>query len=321
MSVMTLLLSSNTSLEHLSPRDLHLRSNVRIAIADLINIYLDRTQLDNLLQELPRQFEQPQPRKWARIDWQSINNEQIIDIEPQLFLAILKGSIDTEAPIRDYTQTSRQYLDAVHPQMATYVGGSIDDTGNTRSKGLWELEERRHAPALMAIYHQLSGSRIQPQPKQARTYQPTDCPDADLYRHGLHRIATEYGATCLYLWLMGHSTGILRQVLGELVRDEVNHLIKFWGFGIWLYPYPKGHRFIHGCRQMLPHRSSGNNLLKTYHQMMSVMHWNEWKLQQRYSIVMTFYQVMQQLLAWHHSLTPADLDRLFGTFPTRATST
>jgi hypothetical protein len=317
MSVMTLLLSSNASLSNLSPRNLQLRSNVRIAITELINIYLDRTQLDNLLQELPRQFEQPQPRKWSRIDWQSINNEQIIDIEPQLFLAILKGSIDTEAPIRDYTQTSRQYLDAVHPQMATYVGGTLDENGNTQSKGLWELEERRHAPALTAIYHRLSGQKIQPQPKQARIYQPTNSPNDDLYRHGLHRIATEYGATCLYLWLMGHSTGILRQVLGEIVQDEVNHLIKFWGFGIWLYPYPKGHRFVRGCRQMLPQRSTGNNLLKTYRQMMSVMHWNEWKLQQRCSIVMTFYLVMQRLLAWHHSYTPTDLDRLFGTSPTQ----
>lgn len=317
---MTLLLSNQSPLENLSQRDRQLRSNFYLTIPDLINTYLDRDRLNNLLQELPQQFQHPQPRKWARIDWQSINSEQIIGIEPQLFLAILKGSIDTEAPIRDYTQTSRQYLDAVHPQMAQYVGGTIDNSGNIRStKGLWELEERRHAPALMAVYHQLSGQRIQPHPKQARTYQPHNSPTDDLYRHGLHRIATEYGATCLYLWLMGHSTGTLRQVFGELVQDEVNHLIKFWGFGIWLYPARKGHRFIHGCRQMLPQRSTGNNLLKTYQQMMSVMHWSEWKFQQRWLVVLTFYLVMQRLLAWHHSNTPAALDLLFGTSPTRST--
>jgi hypothetical protein len=319
MSLMTLLLSIKASLKTFSPRDIQLKSNFHLTISDLLNTYLDRDRLNGLLQELPEQFERPQPRKWARIDWQSINNDQIVDIEPQLFLAILKGSIDTEAPIRDYTHTSRQYLDAVHPRMAAYVGGTVDDNGNARSKGLWELEERRHTPALMAIYHQLSGARIQPHPKQARAYQPTNSPHDDLYRHGLHRIATEYGATCLYLWLMGHSTGTLRQVIGELVQDEVNHLVKFWGFGIWLYPYAKGHRFIHGCRQMLPHRSTGNNLLKTYRQMMSVMHWNEWKFQQRYSLVITFYLVMQRLLAWHHSLTLTDLEQLFGTSPTRST--
>jgi hypothetical protein len=320
MSVMTLLLSNQSPLENLSQRDRQLRANFYLTIPDLISTYLDLDRLNNLLKELPQQFQHPQPRKWARIDWQSINSEQIIGIEPQLFLAILKGSIDTEAPIRDYTQTSRQYLDAVHPQMAQYVGGTIDNSGNTRStKGLWELEERRHAPALMAVYHQLSGQRIQPHPKQARTYQPHNSPADDLYRHGLHRIATEYGATCLYLWLMGHSTGTLRQVLGELVQDEVNHLIKFWGFGIWLYPYSKGHRFIHGCCQMLPQRSTGNNLLKTYQQMMSVMHWSEWKFQQRWLVVLTFYLVMQRLLAWHHSNTPAAGDLLFGTSPTRST--
>lgn len=310
---MTLQLTNLLPISRSCQADPHLESvSFATIIQTLIDTYLSIDLLNDRLQELPRQFEHPQPRRWARIDWQSINNTQIIGVEPQLFLAILKGSIDTEAPIRDYTQTSRQYLDVVHPQMAQYVGGTVDERGKSSSKGLWEIEEGRHTPALMAIYRQLSGEKVQPQPKSARPYQPTKSPDEDLYRHGLHRISTEYGATCLYLWLMGHSTGTLQQVLGELVRDEVNHLIKFWGFGVWLYPYPKGQRFIHGCRQLLP-RSTGNNFFKTYRQMMAVMHWNEWKFIQRYELIFTFYLTLQRLLAWHHSLTRTELDRLFGT--------
>ena len=41
---------------------------------------------------------------------------------------------------------------------------------------------------------------------------------------------------CLYLWLMSHTTGTLQQVRGELLQDEINHLTKFWGMGMWLYP-------------------------------------------------------------------------------------
>jgi hypothetical protein len=308
-------------------RDRQIRADFFTTIQDLINTYLSQTYLNDRLQELPQQFNHPQPRKWARIDWQSIDCDAIVGIESKLFLAIIKGAIDTEAPIRDYTHTSRQYLDPIHPLMAKFVGGTVDQIGNlqlsdraaTPMKGIWELEERRHAPALIAIYQRLSGEKIKPNAKTARLYQPTNSPDDDLYRHGLHRISTEYGATCLYLWLMGHSTGILRQILGEMVEDEINHLIKFWGFGIWLYPDPKGSRFIHGCRQLLPRQSSGSNLLKTYHRMMSVLHWQDWTLQHRWQLVSTFYLVMKRLLVWHHSLTSANLEQIFGTSPNRST--
>jgi hypothetical protein len=280
-------------------------------IQELITRYLSQSHLEDRLQDLPHQFDRPKPRKWALIDWQKMNIDQIVAIEPQLFLAILKGAIDTEAPIRDYTQTSRQYLAPIHPQMAKFVGGTVDEMGKVKSKGLWELEERRHNPALTTIYRQLGGDKITPTHHQARAYQPTDCADRDLYRHGLHRILTEYGATCLYLWLMGHSTGTLQQVLGELVEDEVNHLTKFWGFGIWLYPLPRGCRLIHNCRQLLPRQSSGN-LLKTYQRMLSVLQWHQWTWRHQGELIWTFYLVIKQLLKWHHSLNLKDLDRLLG---------
>lgn len=298
-------------------RDSQVKFDFYIKIKELINLYLSQPHLTDRLEDLPQQLNHPKPRKWALIDWQSINHNQIIGIDTQLFLAILKGSIDTEAPIRGYTQTSRQYLEPIHPAMAKFVGGTVDEIGNLQTRGLWELEECRHTPALIAIYRQLSGEKIQPTEKTARPYQPTNCPSRDLYRHGLHRILTEYGATCLYLWLMGHSTGMLRQALGELVQDEVNHLTKFWGFGVWLYPQPQGYRFIYSCQQLFPYQSPGNSLLKTYRRMMSVLHWNEWKWQHRNEIIQTFYLVMKILLVWHKSLNSTDLDRLFGRSPHR----
>ena len=309
---MTLFLAGDAPAKHLHPQDSQSESNFHLNIRSLIAEYLNPVILNTKLRELPQQFDCPQPRKWARIEWQNLNCDQIVGIEPQLFLAILKGAIDTEAPIRDYTQTSRQYLAPMHPQMATFVGGSVDEIGK-HSKGIWELEECRHAPALLRVYRQLSGEKIELTFKQVRPYQPTSRPDCDLYRHGLHRIFTEYGATCLYLWLMGHSKGTLRQILGELVCDEVNHLIKFWGFGIWLYPCPKGYRFLRGCQQLLPRRSSGNNLLTTYRRMMSVLQWQDWTWQHRWQIVTTFLLVMQQLLAWHYALKLTDLNQFFGT--------
>jgi hypothetical protein len=293
------------------------QTDFSIAIQPVLDRYFQPAYLTDRLQDLPNQFERPQPRKWARIDWHNITPHLVTGIDLSLFLAILKGAIDTEAPISDYTHTSRQYLAAIHPQMATFVGGSIDADGNTNSKGIWELEECRHAPALMVIYHRLSGQKIVANPKLARAYQPSNSPDEDLYRHGLSRVFTEYGAACLYLWLIGHSTGTLQQVLIEMFQDEINHLVKFWGFGIWLYPSAPGIRFLRGCRYLLPRRSGGDNLLKTYRRMLSVLHWQQWTRQQQWQIISTFYLVMQRLLAWHHQLAAADLDRIFGESPNR----
>jgi hypothetical protein len=34
---------------------------------------------------------------------------------------------------------------------------------------------------------------------------------------------------------MSPTTDTLQQILGELLEDEINHLTKFWGMGMWLY--------------------------------------------------------------------------------------
>ena len=93
-------------------------------INSLIKNYLASKELHDRLKDLSSQFNQPQARAWKPIDWQSINYEQITGIDSQVFLSVLVGAMDTEAPIRGYTQTSRQYLEKLHPQMAQYVGGT-----------------------------------------------------------------------------------------------------------------------------------------------------------------------------------------------------
>ncbi len=209
----------------------------------LIDQYLSLEELGDRLEDLSQQFENPQPRQWATINWQNINPEQVIGLELNVFLSIIKGALETEAPIRDYTQASRQYLEPIHPSMAKFVGGKIDKDGKIIELGLWEKEERQHTPALAKIYQQLTNQKIIPQLRTAKSYQAWENPYQDLYKHGLHRVATEYSAACLYLWLMSHTTGVIQQILAELLQDEINHLAKFWGMGMWLYP--------HGAKQLI----------------------------------------------------------------------
>ena len=282
----------------------------------LIDHHLSSEHLHDRLQDLPLQFADPQPRPWQPIDWHAIDQTQIVGINPAVFLAVLVGAIDTEAPIRQYTQTSRQYLESIHLPLARFVGGTIAADGTLLEPGLWEKEERQHTPALLRIYTQLTGEKVTPTPHQARSYQPSDNPHLDLYRHGLHRIATEYGATCLYLWLMAHTTGALRIVLEELTQDEINHMTKFWGFGVWAYPEASP---LWVCRTLMQttngrptYSRDRSSLIGTLHRMTGVLNWQGWSWTNRATFAFTCTCVLQRLWSWSRSLTPEYLEGLFG---------
>lgn len=281
----------------------------------LLDRYLAFEHLHERLQDLPMQFENPQPRPWGLLDWQ-IDRQQIVGIDPDVFLSILVGAIDTEAPIRAYTQTSRRYLETLHPPLARFVGGTTDSNGVLLEPGLWEKEERQHTPALIKIYVQLAGEKVVPTPRAVRQYQPSGDPHTDLYQHGLHRIATEYGATCLYLWLMAHSTGSLHAILSELAQDEINHMTKFWGFGVWAFPESSAR---HVCLMLLKtmkgrvtYRAERSSLIGTLHRMMSVLSWRSWSWTNRATFSFTCLSTLWHLWRWNQSLTPDYLQRLFG---------
>ncbi|BAY65319.1 hypothetical protein NIES22_54240 [Calothrix brevissima NIES-22] len=279
-------------------------------IHSLIDNYLATAKLQERLQDLPLQFTNPQPRPWKPINWQAINRNQIIGIKPEVFLSILIGAMDTEAPIRGYTQTSRQYLEKLHPQMARFVGGIVGEDSELQEIGLWEKEERQHTPALIKIYTQLTGEKITPKHRIVRGYLPTDNPHEDLYRHGLHRVATEYGATCLYLWLMAHTTDALADVLEELTKDEINHMTKFWGFGVWAFPNTSlirvGTTLIKTCSQTYQR----NNLIRTLRRMMATLNWDAWTFTNKATLLYTFTYAIHRLWKWHNSLTPEYLNNL-----------
>ena len=280
--------------------------NIPTRINRLINHYLTWEILSDRLEDLPLQFTHPQPRPWQPIDWQTIDTQQIVGIDVEVFLAIIVGAVNTEAPIRGYTQTSRQYLAPIHPQMAQFVGGIATKDEGLLELGLWEKEERQHAPALSKIYQQLTGQKLILQPHQPKKYQPSEQPEQDLYRHGLHRVITEYGATCLYFWLMAHTKATLQQVSGELLQDEINHMTKFFGFGLWLFP-----------RRSTPASplQSITRLNRTFRRLMKVLDWDEWSWLNKMELVYTFICVGYRLWRWNSILTSEYLQQLFGPSP------
>lgn len=290
-----------------------------LPLRELLDHYFSPAHLTDRLQDLPHQFQQPQPRPWKPIDWQAISQDQIVGMEPPVFLAILKGAIDTEAPIRGYTQTSRQYLEPLHAPMARFVGGIVATDGTLLEPGLWEKEERQHTPALIKVYTQIAQEKPIPQPHVVRPYQPVQDAYGALYRHGFHRIATEYGAACLYLWLLAHTTGPLRAVLEELVLDEINHMTKFLGFGLWAYPNASlaqlGWMLLQTMQGKLTYQRDRSSLAGTLHRMTSVLAWPTWSGTNRLTFSFTCLYALRLLWGWGHSLQPAFLQDLLGEPP------
>ena len=291
----------------------------RARINFLTDRYLSIEKLRDRLEDLPGQWHNPQPRPWQNINWQNINSEQILGINLSLFLSILAGAADTEAPIRGYTQTSRKYLAKIHPAMAKFVGGLVTENDTIIELGLWEKEERQHTPALIKIYRQLTGKNITLNLRLVKSYQPSDNPYLDLYRHGVHRVATEYAAVCLYLWLMSRTTGEIQQVFQEILQDEINHMTKFWGFGLWLYSDLERKQnkytssFVSNQEKSAanPYKNYTFRLISTFRRMMAVLHWDAWTSIEKLELIYTFICVFQRMQFWSHNLTATDLQKLF----------
>ena len=127
-------------------------------IRALVNQYLTVEHLRDRLEDLPNQLAQPHLRPWRPLPWAEVSPDQVVGIDPATCCRIIAGAmvprdrsstINTEAPIRGYTQSSRQYLSDLYPAMARFVGGTVDGQGQLVELGLWEREEKRHLDQVM----------------------------------------------------------------------------------------------------------------------------------------------------------------------------
>ncbi|MEE3718738.1 ferritin-like domain-containing protein [Tumidithrix elongata RA019] len=247
-----------------------------------------------------------------------------------MFLAVLVGATTVESPIRGYSEVSWQYLKRFHQPMAGFVGGQWAEDGSLLELGMWEKEERQHSPALAKIYKELTGESLTAKPTRVKPYQPSECPYQDMYRHGLHRFVTEYGATCLYLWLVAHSTDALQQVLVEILLDEINHMTKFFGFGIWAFAESSGDRLKDSLNRILTNYGQSRSqvtqstkqipnpsveIYRTFGRVMELLDWQTWHPISKLELTYTFLRVMHRLWRWRSTLTPEYLQGLLGTPP------
>ncbi|MGF1492006.1 MAG: hypothetical protein ACFBSC_06015 [Microcoleaceae cyanobacterium] len=276
----------------------------------LVDRYLSPNVLTERLVDLPQQFITPHPRTWERVDWKAITTDQIVGIEPALFIHLIAASAEIEAPIRAYAKISRDYLQEIYPKMARFISGSYDERGNLLEIGVWEKEERQHAPIFCRIYQQLVGQKLEPKVNSIRALPAELKPAEALYRHAIRRITTEWSAVSMYLWLMAHSTGALQQALAQPLQDEVNHLAKFWGITRWGFADNVFNRSISMTSQflnMFDHhqgdRTTSSHILRTTH------------LHHSIELVYIFARVLRQMHDWSAHLQPDLLASLFSPSP------
>lgn len=296
-------LSNPKTIRPLNPGYLAIRARVN----QLIDQYLSIDILSDRLSDLPNQFTNPQQRPWQPINWQAIQQSQIVGVRPNLFLQILAGATEIEAPIRSYAEESWGYLQPLHPQMATFMGGTPLAGKSTHEPGIWEKEERQHAPVFGKIYQQLTGEKLMLKPNTVQGYQASGNPWNDLNQHLISRIATEWGAASVYLWLMAHSTDELHHAIAQPLQDEINHLAKFWGFSRWVLDN-KAHHHIVGSSQNLA------NLIRHHRQERShtdtLRHLDRATLQSGVELSFTLGRVIVRLHQWNKELSYSYLRHL-----------
>lgn len=283
---------------------------IKARIQYLIDHYLALDTLSDRLIDLPKQFTAPQPRSWQKIDWRTIHPSQIVGVEPALFLGLIASSVEIEAPIRAYAQISWSHFHKIHPQMAQFLGGDYDEQHQLMAPGVWEKEERQHAPAFKKIYQRLTGKRLSPTPNTITELPVLKNSGKVLYRHAIRRITTEWSAVSVYLWLMAHSTGSLQQAIAQPLQDEVNHLAKFWGATRWGFADSTADRLVHAGAaffSLFGHhhsdRTDSDSILK-----LSYLGYGT-------EILYSFIRVIKQLCRWNNHLAMDALIQLLGPRP------
>lgn len=285
----------------------------RARINYLINRYLSIDILSEKLADLPRQFVTPHVRPWEPIDWAAIDSDQIVGIDPHLFTLVLSGAMEIEAPVRGYSQESWHYLQSLHPDMAHFFGGDRQVDGSFKTLGVWEKEERQHAPIFGKLYHKLTGEKFQPKPNSVEEYQAQEQPWEAVRRHWMSRISTEWAATSIYLWLMAHSTGALQQAIAQPLQDEVNHLAKFWGFSRWAFA-SSYHQQVQGSALNLLTLVKHHQTERTHGD--DLLHYRLDEVSHSIELAFSLMRVMVRLRRWNGELSSSFLRHLLGDRPT-----
>ena len=111
---------------------------------------------------------------------------------------------------------------------------------------------------------------------------------------------------------MAHTTGFLQDILEQLAIDEINHMTKFWGFGIWAYPNTSAIKITKTLIKTRHQNYTRSSLIKTLKRMMHRLKWDSWSFSNKSSLLFTFKFAIHQMWICNNTLKPGYLNELFG---------
>lgn len=236
--------------------------------------YAPHTVRGDRLEDVPEQFNNShQPRQWQAINWHEINLEQIIGIDLEIFLSVIKGAIATEVPICGCTPTSKKYI---YQQLT-----AAKITSSLRTVKSYPILDR---PSEDLYSHGLHCVIIEYSAVclylwlMAHTTGTIQQILAELLQDEVDRM-TEFWEVGMWLY-PDTNPQLIHYVLSQLVE--------------LLQPLPQ------------QNLSSGSPI-STFSRMMSVLNWQSWSSLCKIELIYTFTEILMRMGQWSSSPTPEDL--------------
>ncbi len=185
-------------------------------------------------------------RRWDKIALSAIQSSQLLDIPVWGMAAVMSIAREVEDPILGYTHQSGQGYRFLLPNLGRFMGKNEEQARYAEENHLpwcespWCAEERRHGPAFARMIEQLTRTTIAGENPYKAAPVPVAEVEAQALRHLISRETTEWNASSIYVALAAHSQGELKDMITNIMRDEIKHLsilsaadVYFWGRRPW----------------------------------------------------------------------------------------
>jgi hypothetical protein len=184
---------------------------------------------------------------------------------------MMNFAMENEDPIFEYTHQSAEGFRFLLPGLGRFMGKNEDQARYSTQHNLpwcesaWCAEERRHSNAFARMIERLV--HISPSRENPNEPVVVTADEAAAVRHLTARRTSEWNAASSYIVMAAHSSGDLRTLVCNIVRDEIKHLAILSSADYYLFgprPWSRLVKLVQlGLENYRQHRKirSGGNIL------------------------------------------------------------
>jgi len=188
-------------------------------------------------------------RKWQKAQLSAIGPRHVVGGLAVWEMAFMMNvAMENEDPIMEYTRQNGEGFRFLLPALGRFMGKNEEQARYAAEHGIpwcesaWCAEERRHSNAFARIIERL----VNISPSRENPNQPmvVTADEQAAVSHVISRQVTEWNASSSYIVMAAHSSGDLRILVRNIVRDEIKHLSILSSADSYLFgPRPWG-RFL-----------------------------------------------------------------------------